>query len=108
MKRASAGGCSFRASMTRASAGGCTSHSVAGADAVREVAVGDRHAPVPPKCTRRDLDSGGALASLVLTGVDKADHPPHDPGLVAGGDQLLEAAVVLDVGLEDRIQHLVG
>src|SRR5215467_16297214 len=93
--------------MKRASAGGCTSHSVAGADAVREVAVGDLHAPVPPKCTRRDLDSRGALASLVLAGVDQADHPPHDLELVAGGDQFFEAAVVLDVSLEDRIQHLV-
>ena len=54
------------------------------------------------------LGPGRALPALVLGQVDEPGHPA-DHGLVeAGADELACGEVVLDVGLENRVEHLVG
>src|SRR5581483_3863868 len=73
----------------------------------RTVAVGDGQPAVPTEGMRRDLDARGRLPSLVLVAVDKPDDAFDDRRIGAGGDDLFDAAVVLDVGLEDRVEHLV-
>ena len=71
------------------------------------VAVGDRHAPVPPECPLGDLDAGGRLPALVLGGVDEADHL-IDVGVgQAALDQLVASEDLLDVAAEDRVEDVV-
>ena len=63
--------------------------------------------PVAAERLRRDAHPGRALAALVLGDVDEARHPPHDGLVVAELDDLAGRAVLLDVRLEDRVEHLV-
>src|SRR3954447_16464930 len=70
--------------------------------------VRDRHPAVAAERLRADLDPRGRLPALVLGQVDKADHRVHDVGGQAAADQLLAALVLLYVGLEDLVEHVVG
>ena len=72
------------------------------------VAVRDRHPPVAAERLRRDLDPRRLLAALVLGQVDEADDAVDVLRGQAAGDELLAAEVLLDVALEDRVEHLVG
>ena len=54
------------------------------------------------------LMPGRRLAALVLGGVDHPDHAVHDVLRHAAADQLVAALVLLDVGLEDRVEQVVG
>ena len=65
------------------------------------VAVGDGRRRSRAEGAGRDLDAGGRLAALVLVTVDEVDHAPDDGFVEAVGDDLVDAAVVLDVGLDD-------
>src|SRR6185312_2986068 len=56
------------------------------------VAVRDRHAAVAAERAAGDLDAGRGLTALVL----------------GAQDELLAAEVLLDVGVEDRVEHGVG
>src|ERR671935_1403253 len=76
--------------------------------AVRHIAVRDRHPAIAAKSPGRDLDAWRRLPALVLAAVDELDDARDDFAVVPGGHQLLEAAVVLDVALQDRVQHGVG
>src|SRR5262245_19813814 len=55
-----------------------------------------------------DLGAGRRLAALVFGAVDELDHPTDGRGVEPHLDDLLEALVVLDVGLEDRVEDRVG
>ena len=70
--------------------------------------VRDRQAPVAAERLRADLDPGRRLAALVLGAVDEPDHLVDDLLGQAAADQLLAALVLLDVGLEDRVEQVVG
>ena len=61
-----------------------------------------------PNARGRDLDPGRRLAALVLGGVDHPDHAVDHLGGHSAADQLLAALVLLDVGLEDRVEQVVG
>src|SRR4051812_14687768 len=63
-------------------------------------AIGDGKAAVAAESARRDLDTRGRLAALVLRAVDHLDHAVDDLRVGARGDDLVAAAVVFDVGLE--------
>ena len=55
------------------------------------------------------LMPGRRLAALVLGAVDQPRSPRSTTSLgQAAADQLLAALVLLDVGLEDRVEHVVG
>src|SRR5438132_12774216 len=69
--------------------------------------VDDGQAPVPAERARGDLHADRALAALVFVAVDHRDDLPHDRGIEAVGDDVGQAPVLLDVGLEDRVEHLV-
>ena len=55
-----------------------------------------------------DPHPGRGLAALVLGQVDQAHHPGHQLLVEARFDQLAGGQVALHVGLEDRVEHLVG
>lgn len=42
------------------------------------VSVGDRHAPILPKCLRGHARPGGHLTTFVLVGVHEPDDPPDE------------------------------
>src|SRR5215217_9431575 len=70
-------------------------------------AVGDGEAAVLAEGAAGDLGAGRGLAALVLGPVDQADDLSRGVAVEALGHQLVEAGVVLDVGLQDRVQQLV-
>src|SRR5207302_10455214 len=72
------------------------------------ITVGDGQGAVAAEVAGRGLDAGWGLAALVFVEVDHPHYTPDDGLVEAHSDDLLEAAVVLDVGLEDGIEDLVG
>src|SRR5690242_5451201 len=71
-------------------------------------AVRDRQTAVLAERLARHAHTGGGLAPLVLVAVDHAGHAA-DGGLVeAARDELGDRQVVLDVALDDRVEHFVG
>src|SRR4051794_38695455 len=71
-------------------------------------AVGDWQAAVAAEGAWRDLDAWRGLPPLVLRAVDHLHDAVDDLGVGALGDYLVAAAIVLDVGLEDRVEHVIG
>ena len=61
-----------------------------------------------PKAFGRDPRARRVLAALVLRDVDEAGDPGHQRRVEAGGDELAAGHVPLDVGLDERVEHLVG
>src|ERR1041384_3534662 len=76
--------------------------------AVGTVPADDRHPPARPQGPPGALAPRRRLASLLLAPVHQLDRPGYRRRLVAGGDQLLRAQVVLDVADQDRIELVVG
>src|SRR5205809_76316 len=72
------------------------------------ISVGDRQATIFAERFRRNLDAGWGLAALVLAAIDHQDDAADDVTIVAEADDLFQAAVFFDVGVEDRVEHLVG
>ena len=70
----------------------------------KRLAIGQ--APVAAEGTRRDLDAGGAWRRLYSLRSTMRDDAPDHRLVEAHGDDLVDAAVLLDVGLEDRVEHL--
>src|SRR5438445_9206648 len=70
------------------------------------VPIGDRQPAVFAEGLGGDLDPGGSLAALVLAVVHHLDHPGDGCRIEALRRDLLGRPVVLDVELEDRIEHL--
>src|SRR6266705_1970796 len=68
-------------------------------------AVDDGQAPVAPERPRRDLHTDRALAALVLVGVHHADDTAHGLRIEAQGDDVGDALVLFDVGLQDRVEQ---
>src|SRR6266480_8041257 len=71
-------------------------------------AVDDGQAPVAPERPRRDLHTDRALAALVLVGVHHADDTAHGLRIEAQSDDVGDALVLLDVGLQDSVEQRIG
>src|SRR4029453_9600070 len=70
--------------------------------------VGDRQAAVLAAGAAGGLGPRRGLAAFVLGPVDQAHDLGHGVAVEPLGDQLVDAGVVLDVGLQDRVEDLVG
>src|SRR5438093_1617546 len=70
-------------------------------------AVRDRQPAIASERLRSDPDPRGRLAALVLGAIDHGDHLVDDLGWSSVGDDLVAAAVLLDVGGEDAVEELV-
>src|SRR4051795_12663503 len=74
-----------------------------------DVPVRDRQTAIPPERLRRDLDAGRGLPPLVLRVVDHGRHARHEVGRPdPGGHDGVDPQVVLDVGLDDRVELFIG
>src|SRR5690606_34653808 len=69
--------------------------------------VRDRQAAVAAEVLRGDLRAGRVLPPLVLGPVHHADHPGHELRVMARGDELVAAHVVLHVVDEHPVEDLV-
>src|SRR5947209_4905471 len=72
------------------------------------IAVGDGKAPVPAESACGDLHAGRSLAAFVFAGIDQAHDTLHRFAIKTHGYDLFEAAVLLGVGAQNGIEHLVG
>ena len=79
-----------------------------GAEAVGDVAVDDRHAPVAAEGAGRDLHTWRILPALVFAPVDERDDARHDIRPVASRDELLGPEVLLDVTPQDGVELVIG
>ena len=68
----------------------------------------DRHAPVAPEGARRDLDAHRPLTSLVLGAIHHPDDLGDDDLGMTPAHQVVGLQPLLDVPLEDRVQHVIG
>ncbi len=75
---------------------------------VLDEGVGDGHAPVLAEGARGEFDAHRPLAALVLAGLDLADDREHQLAVVPRARDLLYPAALLDVHLQDGVEHLVG
>src|SRR5207249_10007346 len=64
--------------------------------------------PVASERPRRDLHTDRALAALVLVGVHHADDTAHGLRIEAQSDDVGDALVLLDVGLQDGVEQRIG
>ena len=72
------------------------------------VAVRDREPAVLAQGARRDADAWRRLAALVFGLVDHANDALHERAVVAHRHDPVHLPVLLDVGAQDRVEHLVG
>jgi hypothetical protein len=73
--------------------------------AMLDLAGGDRHAPAAAEGPAPDLEQGRCLAPLELGPAQQLHHPFGQLRWGAAGDQLLRTGQLLDVGLQDRVEH---
>src|SRR5579883_232921 len=71
------------------------------------VAIRNRQPSIAPECTRGDLDTRRSLAALVLAEVYEACDALHGGRIEAHGNKLVDAAILLNVGTQDGIEHLI-
>src|SRR5437016_4168662 len=71
-------------------------------------AIGDRRPPVLAEGLVRDPHARGRLAPLVLVAIDQLCDAPSEIAVEAARDELGDRLVILDVSLDDGIEHLVG
>ena len=72
------------------------------------VAIGDRHPTIPAERFRRDPDPGRGLAALVLGQIDEPHDLAHELFVEARLHQLGRGEVLLHVGEQHGIEHVVG
>src|ERR671910_923119 len=66
------------------------------------------HTPILVEGARSDLDPWGRVATNPLGFVDAAHHLCDRDRVETGIDEVLEAGGVLDVALDDIVEHFVG
>src|SRR5512139_1723182 len=71
------------------------------------VSVGNRESPVPSEGPGGYLDARRRLSPLVLARVDHPDDPLYRL-CVTMGDDLVKALFFFYIGLEDRVEDIVG
>src|SRR5579864_4668613 len=72
------------------------------------IATGDRVAPVAAESATTDPYSGRRLAALVFVALHQVQHPRDGGTLEAARLDLVHRQVLLDEGVQNRVQHLVG
>src|ERR687890_2605959 len=72
------------------------------------VAIGNWHTPISPKGAGGDLYACWGLAAFVFGPVYQAHGAFYVFFVEASGDDLANTLVFFDVGLEDRVEDLVG
>src|SRR5471030_1457594 len=72
------------------------------------ILVGNGIAPVLAQPARRDAYADRRLAALVFADTQQLNYPLDVLAVMTLGLDLAQAEVMLDVGLHDRVKHIVG
>src|SRR5262249_46584563 len=87
---------------------GGASGSPQGAMASAAIAARDRITPVPPESTSADAHAGRRLPPLVFVALHQVEYSADRRAVEAACLDLIDRQVLLDEGLEDRVEYFVG